>query len=112
MAGRYDFDLDQGATFNRTIQIKDKDNDPVDISGSYSFAGQIRTSHTSPDVAATLSFTVMDGENGVISMSLSATDSASVPGQQCVYDVEMTQPNSKVIRLLEGFVNVKPNVTR
>ena len=112
MAGRYDFDLDQGATFNRTIQIKDKDNDPVDISGSYSFAGQIRTSHTSSDTAATFSFTVIDGVNGVIKWSLSATDSASVPAQQCVYDVEMTQPDSSVIRLLEGFVNVKPNVTR
>lgn len=112
MAGKYDFDLDQGATFNRTVQIKDKDAQPVDISASHSFAGQIRTSHTSSDTAATFTFTVIDGVNGVLKWSLSATNSAAVPAQQCVYDVEMTQPDSSVIRLLEGFVNVKPNVTR
>tara|TARA_R100001463_G_scaffold3271_1_gene13452 strand:- start:1925 stop:2263 length:339 start_codon:yes stop_codon:yes gene_type:complete len=112
MAGRYDFDLDQGATFNRTIQIKDKDSQAVDISASYSFAGQIRTTPTSADTEASFTFTIVDGTNGILGMKLSATESAAVPAQQCVYDVEMTQPNSEVVRLLEGFVNVKANVTR
>jgi len=43
---------------------------------------------------------------------MSATNTALVPAQQCVYDIEMTQANGDVVRLLEGFVNVKANVTR
>ena len=43
---------------------------------------------------------------------MTATDSALLPAQQCVYDVEMTQASGDVVRLLEGFVNIKSNVTR
>jgi hypothetical protein len=113
MSAKYDFDLFQGATFTRTLTLKDANDAPIDLSiGSQTFSGQIRTSYTSNDVAATFSVTAMGGSDGTVSWTLSATDSAAVPAQQCVYDIEYTQANGDVVRILEGFVNVKPNVTR
>lgn len=111
MAAKYDFDLYQGATFNRTIEIKDSDSAAVDITG-YTFAGQIRTSAQSGTVQGTFDITITSASNGRITWVLTSTDSALVPAQQCVYDLEMTQAGGDVIRLLEGFVNVKANVTR
>ena len=113
MSAKYDFDLFQGATFTRTLTLKDNDDNPIDLTtGSPSFTGQIRTSYTSNTVEATFTITIVDGVNGIISWNLSATDTATVPAQQCVYDVEYTQADGDIVRILEGFVNVKPNVTR
>ncbi len=111
MSAKYDFTLYQGATFSTTLQIKDANDDAVDIT-NYTFAGQIRTSAHSGDIQATFDITVANGATGTVSWKLSSTNSALVPAQQCVYDVEMTQSNGDVIRILEGFVDVKANVTR
>lgn len=111
MSAKYDFTLYQGATFSTTLQIKDANDDAVDIT-NYTFAGQIRTSHHSGDIQATFDITVANAATGTVSWQLSSTNSALVPAQQCVYDVEMTQSNGDVIRILEGFVDVKANVTR
>lgn len=111
MSAKYDFDLYQGATFNRTLDIKDADNAAVDIT-NYTFAGQIRTSAHSGTVAGTFTCTITNASNGRITWEMSATNTALVPAQQCVYDLEMTQANGDIVRLLEGFVDVKANVTR
>lgn len=112
MSAKYDFDLYQGATFNRTLDIKDSNSAAVDIT-NYTFAGQIRTSLHSGSVEGTFVIAISGTpSNGRITWTMSATNTALVPAQQCVYDIEMTQANGDVVRLLEGFVNVKANVTR
>lgn len=111
MSAKYDFDLYQGATFNRTLDIKDPDSNAVDIT-NYTFAGQIRTSVHSGDVEGTFTCTITNPSLGRLVWTMSATDTMAVPAQQCVYDLEMTQANGDVVRILEGFVNVKANVTR
>lgn len=111
MSAKYDFDLYQGATFNRTLEIKDSSSQAVDITG-YTFAGQIRTAATSSNVAGTFAISIANASAGRITWNMTSTNSTLVPAQQCVYDLEMTQANGDVVRLLEGYVNVKSNVTR
>jgi hypothetical protein len=111
MSAKYDFDMDQGATFNRTITLKDDNGTVVNLTGN-TFAGQIRTSAISGTIAGTFTFAITNASGGVFSWKMTATDSALLPAQQCVYDVEMTQASGDVVRLLEGFVNIKSNVTR
>ncbi len=111
MSAKYDFDLDQGATFNRALQLKDDDGVVVDITNC-TFAGQIRTSAASGTIAGEFDFELTDPTYGRFSWEMTASDTADLPAQQCVYDLEMTQANGDVIRLLEGFVNIKSNVTR
>jgi hypothetical protein len=111
MAGKYDFDLAQGATFNRSLVIRDASNTALDLTGN-SLAGQIRTTAQSNDIAGTFAFVITDPTNGLISMKMSATNTALLPAQQCVYDVELTQASGDIIRILAGNVNVTANVTR
>jgi len=111
MAGKYDFDFAQGATFNRTIVIKDDVGDPLDLTGN-SLAGQIRTTAQSNTIAGEFVFVIVDAVAGICSWKMPSADSALVPAQQCVYDVELTQANGDIVRILEGFVNVTANVTR
>ena len=111
MSAKYDLTLFQGATFNRTLDIKDASNNAVNIT-NYSFAGQIRTSAMSTTVAGTFTCSITNASAGRITWVMTSTNTALVPAQQCVYDLEMTQANGDVVRLLEGFVDVKANVTR
>ncbi len=111
MSAKYDFDLDQGATFNRALQLKDDDGVVVDITNC-TFAGQIRTSAASGTIAGEFDFDDVNPSGGIFLWQMSSSVTADLPAQQCVYDLEMTQANGDVIRLLEGFVNIKSNVTR
>lgn len=111
MAGKYDFELAQGATFNRSLIIKDANNTALDLTGN-TLAGQIRTTHQSNDIAGSFTFQITDPTNGLLSMKMTAANSALLPAQQCVYDVELTQANGDIIRILEGYVTVTANVTR
>jgi hypothetical protein len=111
MAGKYDFDLPQGATFNRSLVIKDADGTVLDLTGN-TLAGQIRTTAQSSTVSGTFAFVITDASNGLISWKMTSTNTALLPAQQCVYDVELTQANGDIIRILEGNVNVTANVTR
>ena len=111
MAGKYDFDLAQGATFNRSLIIKDAGNTALDLTGN-SLAGQIRTTAQSGTVEGSFTFVITDPTNGLISMKMTAANTALLPAQQCVYDVELTQASGDIIRILAGNVNVTANVTR
>lgn len=111
MSAKYDFDLAQGATFNRTLVIKDSTGTALDLTGN-SLAGQIRTSVHSSTVAGTFDFVIVDAGGGTISMKMTSANTTLVPAQQCVYDVELTQANGDIIRILAGYVNVLANVTR
>jgi len=111
MSAKYDFDIDQGATFNRALTLKDDSGTVVDLTGN-TFAGQVRTSALSGTVAGTFTFAITNAAGGNFSWKMTAANTALLPAQQCVYDIEMTQANGDVIRLLEGFVNIKSNVTR
>lgn len=111
MSAKYDFDIDQGATFNRALTLKDDSGTVVDISGC-TFAGMIRTSALSGTVQGEFDFEITNATNGQFSWKMPSNETALLPAQQCVYDLEMTQANNDVVRLLEGFVNIKSNVTR
>mgnify|MGYP003661934342 CR=1 FL=1 len=111
MSAKYDLTMDQGATFTRTITLKDDAAVVVNITGN-TFAGQIRTSAHSGTIAGTFDFLITNGTGGVFNWSMTSANTTLLPAQQCVYDVEMTQANGDVVRLLEGYVNIKSNVTR
>lgn len=110
MSGKLDLTIEQGATFSRTITIKDASNVVVDISTD-TFAGQVRKRHQSGTVEATMTMTVTDGPNGEVTATISATDTAQMDTGDFVYDIEWTS-GSTVIRLLEGVATVTPEVTR
>ncbi len=111
-AGKLDITIEQGATFQRTINLKNPDGTARNITGS-TIAGKLRKNYPDSDSKAfTLSITNAVG--GVISWSLSATDTASVSAVSSVnyvYDIELTT-GSVVERVLQGKAFISPEATR
>lgn len=101
--------IDQGATFETTINLTDDNGNLVDLE-NYSGQGQIRKHYTSSNAT---SFTVtLGGANGTVTLGLTANSTANLQAGRYVYDVELTDPSGDVSRIFEGIVTITPQVTR
>lgn len=104
--------MDQGCTFSLTITVaNDSTNASVNIANA-SFASQMRKSHWSTNASANLVCTVSDGSNGRLLLSLAPGNTRNIRAGRYVYDVEMTDYTGAVTRVLEGIMDVYPEVTR
>ena len=64
------------------------------------------------DATTATSFTTAKVDaTGVVTLSLTATETAAVKAGRYVYDVEIAS-STETLRVLEGLVTVTPNVTR
>lgn len=116
-AGVWTFTCEQGATWTREITWK-ADGIPVDLTGCLVRA-MIRSSDD-PAYTKSITCSVSDPSTGKILLSLTATETASIPAlgygwdQVAVYryDVEVLFPDGFVSRLLHGAFCVSPEVTK
>lgn len=108
MADKLNLLIDQGSTYSINLEVKDANNNLVNLTG-YSGAGQIRKQYTSNSAVA---FTVNVYSNGTVTASLTANQTGSLVSDRYVYDIELTNAVSEVTRIVEGIVTVTPQVTR
>lgn len=108
MATKANLIIDQGSTFNTSINITDENDEGIDLTG-YTGAGQIRKTYTSSSYT---SITVSLGANGQVSMSLTPTQTANLTAGRYLYDVELTSSGGTVTRVVEGIVTVTPQITK
>lgn len=109
MAIKANIVIDQGTTFQTTINVTDDNDEIVNLTG-YTGAAQLRkhfTSTTSYAFAVSISPTI-----GTVTLSMTANSSANVVAGRYVYDCELTDVNGAVTRLIEGIATVTPQVTR
>jgi len=100
--------LDQGTTFNMTVNLTNDDLSAKNLA-SYSVTSQMRKSY---DATTFTNFTTAKVDaTGQITLSLTATQTAAVKAGRYVYDVEIAS-GVETLRVLEGLVTVTPNVTR
>lgn len=121
-AANLDLLVEQGATFTRTLTLKDSAGAPIDITG-WTFAGQIRKKYdsSSPLVSFTCAI-VGAATNGQFSITLSHTQTSALPVLPAQdnsrsptlysYDIECVKSDSTKARLLQGLVKVSPEVTK
>ena len=115
-AAKFPITIEQGATFLRTLTIKDNATPPVaiDLTGA-SARGQVRQRH-SASTAYDFTLTITDAVNGEIEWTMDAVTTASLPvtqlTQNWVYDIEIVYANGVTDRIMEGPVTISPNVTR
>ena len=109
-AGTYNFILEQGATFTRTLTVKEN-NSAMNLTG-YSVASKMRSTHDSSTVAGTFTCTISDAANGKITMAMTNSTTAAIEEGIYVYDLEITSGAGTVTRLMQGTVTVNPEVTR
>lgn len=111
-AGYTEIFLEQGATFNTSITLDDVNGVAFNLY-SYTATSQMRKSYYSSNTAAT--FTVTTGVNpgdGIIVLSLDSANTANIYPGRYVYDVYISNAANSRIRVLEGIVNVSPQVTK
>jgi len=109
MATKANLVIDQGTTYSTSITITDEYNDIYDLTG-FTGAAQLRKHYTSSNATA---FSVaLGGNTGVITLSLTSTQTASLIAGRYVYDVEITSSANVISRIVEGIATVTPNVTR
>lgn len=119
MAGTKNITIEKGATFSTTFTWSTKDAQnvitPIDLT-TWSARAQMREEHEStlPVVSLTsaLAGGIVLGAQGTIAITIGATATAAVPIDKGVWDIELEDSLGNVIRLLEGKVTFKPEVTR
>lgn len=113
MAEQYNFNIDQGTTWNRTITRKDSDNNPINLSG---YTARMKLKRQKGSATADLTLTTendgiaIDALNGAITLSLTPTQTASLDASY-VYDLELVSGSGDVTRLLQGRVIIDGEVT-
>jgi len=108
MATKANIVIDQGTTFSTTINLTDDDDAPINLTG-YIGRSKMKKHYTSSN---SYSFAVsVGGSTGVLTLSLSATQTSNIVPGRYVYDVELIDPSNVVSRIVEGIVTVTPEVT-
>ena len=105
--------IDQGANFSSDITVKDANGNAFDLTG-YTTEAKMAKGYASTRTRTTITSAVAsDATTGVVSLSLTATQTAALDApERYVYDVEITQTSSgTVTRVIEGIISVRPNVT-
>ena len=109
MAIKANLIIDQGTTYSTSIDIADDNDMPIDLTG-YTGSAQIRKHYSSSNSTP---FSVsIDSADGVVTLSLTSTQTGSLTAGRYVYDVELTNTSNVVSRIVEGIVTITPQVTR
>ena len=109
-AGTYNFILEQGATFNRILTVKEN-NSAMNLT-NYTVASKMRSTHDSGTVVGTFTCTISDATAGEITMQMTNSTTAAIEEGIYVYDLEITNSAGTVTRLMEGNITDNPEVTR
>jgi hypothetical protein len=124
-AGNYDILIEQGATFEITLTLKDYNAIPINLTG-LDFRGKIKKAFTDTVAVAEFDIVPLDQsitENiGKVTVSLSATITAGLETSAkgtvrtlttMVYDIESEDTVSGfVTRWLQGEAKISPEVTK
>jgi len=112
MAAYVELYMDQGATFNNTLNITDDlTNAKVNIQG-YSVTSQMRRSYYSANASANIVCTITDSANGTVLMSLASANTSNIKAGRYLFDVETVDTSGVKSRILEGIITVTPRITR
>lgn len=112
--GKHSFTLYQGTTL-RKVFTWTVEGTPVDLTG---FTGAAQLRKTAGDTVIALDLTtdnggiIVDGAAGKITMYASALDTSELTAEKYVYDLEITDTQGDVSRLVEGVITISKGITR
>ena len=101
--------IDQGSDYEVTINVKDANSSPIDLTG-YTGQAQMRkhfSSSTKYDFDVTIT-----AQTGEVTLSMAAANTANIAHGRYVYDCFITSNNNVVSRVVEGIVTINPQVTK
>ena len=118
MATTANLNIIQGATYTARIAVTDSADSALNLSG-YTTRGYAKAYYGASGILVDLDPDVVSGDSpdylalpsGLVDISLTAVQTAALPVHQAVYDVEMYNDAGTVTRILQGKVNISPEVT-
>jgi len=115
-AAEYNFTIEQGATFSKTITYYDANGALVDLT-SYTAAMKARVNKSdtatviiSSGGSQNLTIT-LGGALGTIALAMTATQTAALSFDKAYYDLELTL-SSTVTRIIQGMITLSKEVTK
>jgi hypothetical protein len=118
MSAPLNFTIHQGATWQRTVILKNPDGTVMNLTGCTARM-QIRSNYADFAGGAPLAdLTTANGKivitalEGKIVLTISAAETQTFTWRNAFYDVEVVFADATIRRILEGRVEVKPEVTR
>ena len=113
-ATTYDILIEQGATYSQVVTYKES-GVAVNLTG-YTARMQVRSTLESATTVVELTTAngriTLGGAAGTITLTISATDTASLTAGRGVYDLELVSGSGIVTRLVQGVATISRNVTR
>ena len=109
-AGYQELFLEQGSDYSTSITLTDVNGDPYDLT-NYTAKSQVKKSYYSSNTTANFVITINDPTSGVVAISLDSANTANIAAGRYVYDVLIKNSSNNITRVLEGIVNVLPQVT-
>jgi FlaG/FlaF family flagellin (archaellin) len=103
-AGRFDFQIEQGATFREIFRWRESDGTtPVDLTGTTAKMQAWDNDHRNKliDFNTQGSITV-DGEAGEVTVELLDDKTSALTFDIARYDLKLTSPNTDKTRLIQG----------
>ena len=106
--GRYDDTIQRRAVYDLTLQFKDSDSIPINLTG-WTVAAQI-WDKTRTTKYADFTVTYTDRVNGLVKIALTDVQTTSLP-DTCYYDVLLTDTTGRKEYYLEGTFYVSEGYT-
>ena len=103
------FDMEQGATFSQQLACKDANGAAINLSG-FMPTGAIRQSLDDALPVASFTCAVTDAANGLLTISLTAAQTAAIQPFIFMYDVEVTN-GATIYKVARGNINVIGEIT-
>jgi hypothetical protein len=106
----------QGATFQRALILKNESAALINLTG-YTFRGQVKSAYSDASPTFSFVFTLRNQatDTGVVDMVLAAASTSAVSiikKTSYLYDVEMVDAAGTVRRIVEGKLELFPEVTK
>lgn len=118
MSAKKNLIIYQGSTFKFVFKLSrsvNKIDTPVDLSGAIAKM-QIRPSHRSDTLYLDLYeegyISISDPMNGEITINIPPGMTADLEFSKAVYDIQVEFSDGHIMRVIEGYITLSPEVTR
>ena len=111
MATSIDLNVIQGSDFSISFIAVDDLGEVLDLT-NHDIGGYVKHRYGDEDPLFDLYPTVDDSEKGQVNIALTPLATATFPAGQHLYGIEVTSGDSVGFKLLNGFINVFPEVNR
>tara|TARA_B100001564_G_C20471059_1_gene592648 strand:- start:429 stop:770 length:342 start_codon:yes stop_codon:yes gene_type:complete len=112
MAAIANLTIDQGATFTSDVTVKDANGNAFNLTG-YTALARMAKGYSSTRTRTVMTCSISgDPTTGIVTVSLTADQTANLEEGRYVYDLEILQTSTSTItRVIEGIITVRPQVS-